>query len=218
MVKHKDTIIKVTFTARGRRYEGLSLQSADYMFAKTVNPYGYKFTGVEAVRAWLLEERTKIFPDSEKWSYLKSWIHGTRYPDGKFDHYILIWLGRRVQDRVDYEDIKIEKAVAFDKATDTETDITPEFLETWTAVEVTNPIMHDVVVDNIRWVPIDPKALPLGTVLDEADLGVDLTGKEAPSDRIDILRAAVGKLLTERFGKKFGLKAVDFSFDLSSKD
>jgi hypothetical protein len=133
MIKHKDTIIQVTFTIDGVRYEKFALQSADYVLVKTINPYGYKFVDVEAVLAFLAEEKELILRNSEDdhFSYLKHFVLGDAEDGNKPDHKVTIWPARKKSFTAPYNSIKIEKAVAFDKATDKETDITKEFCDVW---------------------------------------------------------------------------------------
>lgn len=132
MIKHKDTIILVTFTAGDQRFERFALQSADCTFIKSINPAGYKFVDVEAVRNFLREQKQLVLRnrDEDEFSYLKASILGGRWDECEpGEHDVNIWYkyGRTVK----YKDIVIEKAVAFDKATDTETDITEEFKAIW---------------------------------------------------------------------------------------
>jgi len=145
MITHKDTIIQVTFTVGARRYEKYGLQSADYAFIKSVNPYGYKFAGVEGVMEFLKDEEERIKmgwpkkPMYDDWSYFKNFVIGNR-PEGdrrkkQKEKTLRIWngriRGREEAELVLWNDVKIEKVVAFDKATDTETDITKRFMEIW---------------------------------------------------------------------------------------
>ena len=128
-----------------RRYEKYSLQSADYAFIRSVNPYGYKFAGVEGVMEFLNEEEERIKmgwpkkPMYDDWSYFKTFVIGMRpYGDRRRkreEKKLSIWNGRvRGMERVEtipWKDVKIEKVVAFDKATNNETDITKRFMEIW---------------------------------------------------------------------------------------
>jgi hypothetical protein len=145
MITHKDTIIQVTFTIGTRRYEKYGLQRADWAFVRSVNPYGYNFAGVDGVMEFLNEEEKRIKmgwskkPTYDDWSYFKYFVLGNR-PDGdrrkkQKPKKLTIWNGGRHAlvnaEIVPWEDVKIEKVVAFDKDTDTETDITKRFMEVW---------------------------------------------------------------------------------------
>ena len=133
MIKHKDVIIQVTFTAKGKRYEDYALQSADYVFVQTVNPCGYRFEDLAAVKKFLKDQAklVKANNDDDPFSYLKACIVGTSWR-GVEENEIGVW-GRRWKrpEFLLYKDINIERVAAFDRATDTWTDITKEFMAVW---------------------------------------------------------------------------------------
>jgi len=134
MIKHKDVIIQVTFTANGKLYEDFALQSADYVFVQTINPYRYRFENLDAVMRFLEEQERLIRAnnDDDPFSYFKSSVVGDCGDKDRAEHTVGVW-GKRWKkpELIKYKDIEIKRAVAFDKATDTWTDITKEFTAVW---------------------------------------------------------------------------------------
>jgi len=67
----------------------------------------------------------------------------------------------------------------------------------------------------ITWEPIDPKALPKKVEIKEEDL---VYRKDDPSDTWTQTGNAIEDYLTEHYGKRFGLKAKKFNYQLGCKN